>query len=272
MKLKSITLSALLFLTVYHVTALNPSRTYKQTPDKYNMTFESHKVKTDDGAELNAWYFPAKTKTTNLILISHSGDGNMGDNLRQADRFVLLGYNVMMYDYRGYGESSEFEIDNNMYIYPHFQDDVKAMIDYCRKNFVQTFSLYGWGIGAGLSLGVGYNRPEVKSIIADTPFFSMEDLEKRFSGWDEPMEVPFAGYEKKHEPLFSLDSPPMPAMERIMLIIGNNDPLYKSADMKTLQAKQKKLISTIYEVNNTERKVNFLVDKEAYMSAIKKFL
>lgn len=30
-----------------------------------------------------------------------------------------------------------------------------------------------------------------KGIIADTPFLSIEDLEGRFSGWEEPMEVPF---------------------------------------------------------------------------------
>ena len=32
-----------------------------------------------------------------------------------------------------------------------------------------------------------------KGIIADTPFLSIEDLENRFSEWDEPMEVPFTG-------------------------------------------------------------------------------
>lgn len=41
--------------------------------------------------------------------------------------------------------------------------------------------MYGWGVAAGLALGVGYNRNEIKSIIADTPFLSMEDLEERES-------------------------------------------------------------------------------------------
>ena len=52
----------------------------------------------------------------------------------------------MTYDYRGFGESSEFEIDNNMYIYPHFQDDMKAMIDFCRQQFVQTFEICMAGV------------------------------------------------------------------------------------------------------------------------------
>lgn len=252
--------------------ALNPSRVYKNRPDAFNMVYEEHKVAVPDGATLVAWYFPANTKTTKLVLISHNGEGNMADNLRRADQFRSSGYNVVMYDYRGFGESSEFEMDNNMYIYPHFQDDVKAMIDFCRTKFTQTFYMYGWGIGAGLSLGIGYHRPEVKRIIADTPFFSMEDLEKRFSSWDTPMEVPFAGYDKKYEPIYSLDVAPAANLEKIMLIIGSNDILYKVADMKTLQAKQKKLVSTLYEVTNPDRLDNFMVDKAAYFAAIQKFL
>lgn len=252
--------------------ALNPSRVYKQLPDKYNMRYEETTTTTADGAVLNIWYFPANVTTTKLVLISHNGEGNMADYLRKVDQFTSVGYNVVTYDYRGYGKSSEFEIDNNMYLYPHFQDDIKAMIDYCRKQHVATFYLYGWGIGAGLSLGVGYNRPEVLKIIADTPFLSMEDLEKRFSTWDTPMEVPFAGYDKKHEPIYSLDLAPQVKMTGILLIIGSNDILFKVDDMKTLQAKQKKLVKEIYVVENPDRIDNFLVDKAAYFKKMTEFL
>ena len=175
--------------------ALNPSKEYKQLPDKFNMIYEETKVTTSDGALLTVWYFPANIKTTRLVLISHNGEGNMADYLRKVDQFTSIGLNVVTFDYRGFGTSSEFKIDNNMYIYPHFQDDMKAMIDHCRKNHVAKFYMYGWGIGAGLSLGIGYNRPEVLKIIADSPFLSMEDLEARFSKSDAPMEVPFAGYD-----------------------------------------------------------------------------
>lgn len=252
--------------------ALNPSRTYKQTPDKYNMEYEELKVKTEDGAELNAWYFPASKKTTDMILISHNGEGNMADYLRRIDQF-RSNFNVMIYDYRGFGTSSEFDIDNNMYIYPHFQDDFLAMIDYCRAKYTSQFHLYGWGIGAGLSLGIGCHRKEVKKIIADTPFFSMEDLENRFSDWDEPMEVPFAGYDKKNEPFYALDETLSDRLQGILLIVGSNDLLYKPADMETLQQKQKKVVEkNIYVVENPDRKDNFKVDKAGYFKRINEFL
>lgn len=256
--------------------ALNPSRTYKQRPEKYGMKYEEVKVPTEDGATLNAWYFPANRTTTNLIIISHDGNGNMADYLRRVDQFTSIGYNVFIYDFRGYGASSDFEIDNNMFIYPQFQDDVKAVIDYCRKQYVSTFYMYGFGhLGAGLSMGIGYNRREIKGIIADTPFLSMEDTEERIEGSEEleGMEVPFAGYDKKHEPLYALDNPPRNERHRVKLIIGSNDVLFRPTDMETLQKKQKKLVEKdIYVVENPDRKDNFRIDKAAYFNEIKEFL
>lgn len=269
--MKHITIILLLLVTL-QVSALNPSTTYKQRPDALNMIYEEHKVDVSDGAKLVAWYFPCKKKTNQLILVSHNGEGNMADYMSKVDMLLSAGYNVVIYDYRGFGESSEFEMDNNMYIYPHFQDDVKAMIDFCRIKYGSGFYMYGWGIGAGLSLGIGYNRTEVKRIIADTPFLSMEDLEKRFSSWDTPMEVPFAGFDKKFEPFYTLDIAPPTNLEKVMLIIGSNDILFKVADMKTLQKKQPKIVTNIHEVNNPDRLDNFIADKVSYSEALKKIL
>jgi pimeloyl-ACP methyl ester carboxylesterase len=253
--------------------ALNPSRTYKQRPEKFNMEYKEAKVKTKDGsATLNVWNFPAKTKTSKLVLIAHSGEGNMADYLRRVSALTDT-HNVVIFDYRGFGESSEFEIDTNMYIYPHFQADMESMFDYCRQTHVSNFDVYGWGIGGGLAAGVGYSRPETVRIIADTPFLSMEDLETRFSSWDQPMEVPFAGFETRFEPNTAFFNAPGGNLKKVGIIVGSNDKLYQVDDMKGLAAKSKKLVDkNIYVVENPDRKDNFLVDQAAYMAQVKKWL
>lgn len=255
--------------------ALNPSRTYKQRPEKYNMEYKEVKVKTNDGkAELNVWDFPCKAgNTTALVLIAHSGEGNMADYLRRVDQF-RSDYNVVIFDWRGFGESSEFEIDNNMYIYPHFQEDLLTMIDYCRKQHVQTFNLYGWGaLGGGLSLGIGWSRPETKRIIADTPFLSMEDLESRFEDWDEPMEVPFAGYEKRYEPANAMkENPAGKNLKIVQIIVGSNDILFKPDDYGEFAKLHKKLVEKPWIVENPDQKDNFKVDKAAYYAKVKEIL
>jgi pimeloyl-ACP methyl ester carboxylesterase len=256
--------------------ALNPSRTYKQRPDKYNMEYTEHTVTTRDGAKLKAWHIPAKTKSTKLILISHNGEGNMGDYLRRVDQFTSAGYNVVTYDYRGFGESSSFKIDNKMYIYPHLQDDMKAMIDFCRKKYAPTFDVYGWGVGGGLSLGVGWSSTSIRAIIADTPFLSMEDLEERFSSWDEPKKTPGTSYRTEYQPLLALKSAPATPKgqtKKVKLIVGGSDKLFKAADMKTLAAKQSKVIDqNIYVVARSDGKDNYRVSSAAYFKVVKTFL
>lgn len=246
--------------------ALNPSRVYKQRPEKY-LAID---VKTSDGTTLKAWHF--KRNTNRLVLIAHDGEGNMADHINRANMFLNNGFDVIMFDYRGFGESSDFEIDNNMYIYPHFTDDMEAMIDYCRSNIQKEFSMYGFGIGAGLSLGIGYSRPEVKSIIADTPFLSMEDLETRFESWDEPMEVPFAGYDKKFEPSTTVTLQPGRTDLKIQLIVGGNDPLFEKTDMEMLTKSAPKRFAPIYFVENGTSSTNYSQNIESYTKTVINFL
>src|SRR5574338_533968 len=117
MKLRnSLTLLLIFASLVTH--ALNPSREYKVTPDKFGMQYKEEKIKTPDGAVLNAWFFEQSKKTTNWVVISGSGDGNMADHLEIVNSFLSSGVNVATYDYRGYGSSSEFKIDPDLFIYP----------------------------------------------------------------------------------------------------------------------------------------------------------
>ena len=254
--------------TVPSAQALNPSRTYKQLPSKYNMKYEAADVKTNDGAAtLKAWIFAAKGPTKSLppVLMLHSGQGNMADYLRRVDALTASGRAVVTFDYRGFGESSDFEIDNNMFIYPHFQDDTQSMIDFVRKKLGSKIDLYGWGIGGGLALGIGWSRPEVRRIVADTPFLSMEDLEDRLSSWDEPMEVPFAGYKKGFEPIHTVMMAPGKQLQKVTLVVGSNDVLMKVDDMKGLAKRNKKLIDKqVFVVENPDRKDNFRIDKAGY--------
>src|SRR4051812_9548554 len=104
--------------------ALSPVREYKFKPEKYGMVYKEEKIPTKDGASLNAWFFETTKKTTNWIVISASGDGNMSDNIELAGSFLSAGWNVAMYDYRGYGGSSDFAVDADTYIYPQFVTDL----------------------------------------------------------------------------------------------------------------------------------------------------
>src|SRR3954470_14572050 len=85
--------------------SLNPSREYKVSPEKYGMTYKKESIPTKDNINLNGWFFETSKKTTNWVIISGSGDGNMADDIEICNQFLSAGWNVCMYDYRGYGQS-----------------------------------------------------------------------------------------------------------------------------------------------------------------------
>ncbi len=268
MRFKNLLVLFTAFLFSTNLSALNPSREYAVRPDKYGMTYKEEKVTLKDGAVLNAWFFETSKKTTNWIIISGSGDGNMADNIEICSQFLSAGWNVTMYDYRGYGASSNFEIDPDTYIYPQFVEDLNGILDYLRKSRAVTkFDLYGQYIGAGLCLGVGANRPETRRMIADGPWIGLELMKKKIKevkGKD--VIIPF-GYDKNKEPLYGCDNA-RPNIKGVLVIISPKDELLTPADMKALRC-----MSTTYVVTaSPSNKMNFETDKNAYFEKINKFL
>jgi pimeloyl-ACP methyl ester carboxylesterase len=248
--------------------ALNPSREYKATPAKFAMEFKEEKIATKDGATLNSWFFEMHTRTSNWMVISGSGDGNMGDLLEIVNSFLSAGYNVVTYDYRGYGASSDFHIDPDIYIYPQFINDLNAVLEYLRKSRAITkFDLYGQNIGAGLSIGVGAQRPETRKIIADGPWTGLELMKKKIkevTGKD--VNMPF-GYNKNYEPMYAFDKP-RAALTGLLVIVSPRDSLITEADIKLI-----KKVTEVYEVQASPSNAeNFTTDKNAYFERISKFL
>jgi pimeloyl-ACP methyl ester carboxylesterase len=248
--------------------ALNPVKEYKVTPDKFGMKYKEEKIKTSDEAILNAWFFENAKKTTNWMVVSGSGDGNMADNLELANSFLSAGYNVVLYDYRGYGSSSDFNIEPDLFIYPQFITDLNGVLDYLRKSRAITkFDLYGQNIGAGLSIGVGANRPETRKIIADGPWTGLENMKKKIKeklGKD--VNTPF-GYDKTYEPMYAMEKPKA-QLKGLMIIVTPQDPLLTPNDMKLIKG-----VTKTYLVKNaTSNDQNFSIDKNAYFEEVSKFL
>lgn len=248
--------------------SLNPSREYKVRPDKYGMVYKEEKVPTKDGASLNAWFFELDKKTTNWIVISGSGDGNMADNIELAGQFMSIGWNVCMYDYRGYGASSDFNVDPDTYIYPQFINDFHAVLDYLRKTRAVTkFDLYGQNIGAGLSIGVGANRTETRKIIADGPWTGLEQMKKKFKEKkSKDIIIPF-GFDKTFEPFYAFDKA-RTHLRGILAIATPQDDMIKPDDMKLIKG----ISSTFLVAASPSNAKNFETNKNAYFERVKKFL
>jgi len=268
---KILTILCLAFLCNQSLIALNPQKEYAVKPDEFGIDYDELNIPTSDGLTLKAWLYKPRGQSSKAIILSHSGDGNMADLIEIATNFVTLGYYVLTYDYRGYGESSDFNVNNNFYIYAQFETDLNAAIDHCRRYLsrARTLHLWGVGMGAGLSLAVGANKTEVSGIIADSPYGTLEGVKANISKANgKNVLLPLGFNRVVIEPEFALKEKGT-HLQSILFIVGSKDDIYTVKDTRNIAKLNKN--TSIYTVKDGTYKTNFTIDKHKYFEEIKKF-
>ena len=256
---------------------LNPSREYEMTPKDVDLTYEEVTIPTEDGAQLKGWYYPAvSTKTSyKIIIISDDGDGNMADQIEIASKFLTLGFHVLSYDYRGYGQSSDFAVKKKFFIHTQFEKDLQGALKFVREKYTKLtkISFYGQGIGGGLSICVGANDQKIRHVIADSPYTYFDEISRMLNSAGEDKMFPMAYDKIGMEPKYCLESQnDMDKLKtKILYICGGKDPVFNAKLMKGLE-KLRPERTTIYTVKTATREKTFTSDKEAYYEQLKSFL
>lgn len=78
------------------------------TPADRNIKYEDVIFKSADGVKLHAWFMPAEVgsdKAKATVVFSHGNSGNVAYHIGFVDWMMKNGYNVFLYDYRGFGKS-----------------------------------------------------------------------------------------------------------------------------------------------------------------------
>lgn len=262
---------ALLILTIT-ILALKPSSTYDTKPDEFGITYQEVSFETVDGVNLKGWVYRPETRSGEVVVISHDGDGNMQKTIEVASYFLSMGINVLTYDYRGYGESDAFKINEKFYIYAQFEKDLDAAIKFARNmHSITRVYLYGKGMGAGLSLAVGASSRGVNKVIADSPYDDLNSLQQKISEVKgEEVMIPLAYDKESLEPFYALATKDA-KVKTYLLISGSEDPVCDKKLIKKLEKIQKDLTTT-YVVKDAGYQQTFSKDKAGYFEAIKSFL
>ena len=85
-----------------------PMKGKGRTPDQYGIAYEEVFFKSADKTKLHGWFIPAKKgvkKAKGTIVFSHGNAGTVSYHLGFVDGMIANGYNVFLYDYRGFGQS-----------------------------------------------------------------------------------------------------------------------------------------------------------------------
>jgi hypothetical protein len=84
-----------------------PDPTLYATPAEAGLAFEDVEIPTDDGERLHAWWVPSpKRPSLGHVLHCHGNGGNIAGRIDAARRLAEAGFDVLLFDYRGYGRSS----------------------------------------------------------------------------------------------------------------------------------------------------------------------
>ncbi len=264
-------LSVIVLLSAVFV-SLKPEKEYSVTPAAFGVNYKEASFVTKDGLQLKAWIFKPAKKSGTMIVLSHDGEGNMSSMIGLASYFTSLGFNVMTYDYRGYGGSAAFKINNNFVVYPQFAKDLDAAIDFAHKTYgITRVFLYGKGIGASLSIGACSNRRDVQKVIADSPYSDLVTYQKDMKVIEgKDVMIPLAYDKQLLDPKYALAGK-YAKTSKYLLINGSEDKIHSTKKMKAL-AKINKTNVELFTVKKADYSTTFSSDQAAYFERIKDFV
>ena len=113
-----------------------------------------------------------------LILYHHGNSGDLSEWKKVASLLLPHGFDVLVYDYRGYGKSGD-KIRNQEQL---FRDGEVIYETMCKEYEEERIILYGRSLGSGIASYLAA-RYDPASLLLETPFYSMKELVRRYYPW-----------------------------------------------------------------------------------------
>jgi pimeloyl-ACP methyl ester carboxylesterase len=136
-----------------------PSKRILETPER----FTDLEIATDDGERLHGWWIPAAAPAIGHVLLCHGNAGNIGDRVVHAALLTAAGFDVLSFDYRGYGRSTGRPDEHGTYL------DARAARDaLLRQEGVDEVIYLGESLGGAIALALACEHPPTGLILQST--------------------------------------------------------------------------------------------------------
>jgi fermentation-respiration switch protein FrsA (DUF1100 family) len=155
-----------------------PTRTLEATPEDIGLDYEDVTLDTRDGERVHAWFIP-HTEARGTLLFAHGNAGNISHRLDSIRFFHELGLNVLIFDYRGYGQSSGKTTEDGTY---RDADAAWAYLADKRGIAPGNIILFGRSLGAAVIADLA-TRVEPAAVILESAFFSVPDMAAVIYPW-----------------------------------------------------------------------------------------
>jgi alpha-beta hydrolase superfamily lysophospholipase len=162
---------------------LHPDKVDHAPEISNRLLIQSGFVASTNGVQVHYWRVPAqrdKTKifehSKGLMILVHGNGSNLTDHIRHFEWLAEARYDLLIFDYRGHGQSTGVPDLKGSY------EDLLAVLDYA-TGFLraqnQPVYFYGQSLGGTLLLKAVSQNPErwnVDGVIAEDPFYSFKDV------------------------------------------------------------------------------------------------
>jgi len=190
--------------------ALKPERHYPAIPSDYGIIYRDASFVTADSIRLKGWFFPAQDTSgiansiigrmmpvpeelkpkarayatldeskRPTIIICDGDAGNMTDLIFYAYHFFTRGYNVLLFDWRGFGESADWPTEQDRLCYAEYIRDYDAAVDFVKRQpEVDTarIGVMGFSTGAYLSFAIAIKRNDIAAYVGRALLTSFDDM------------------------------------------------------------------------------------------------
>ncbi len=157
-----------------------PDSIERLTPAKLDHFFKEEVILTEDGLKLSAWIINPKAKARGSVLHFHGNAQNMTAHVSYSHWLANEGYEVITFDYRGYGKS-DGKPDREGLV-----RDGRAAIRYAHSRNPSNLFIFAQSLGGAIAIPalVSSGVDSIRAIILESTFGSYRRLvRKKIAGF-----------------------------------------------------------------------------------------
>ena len=165
-----------------------PSRAVLETPGPAGLHYSDLAIETEDGERLHGWWIAAGRRPVGHLLLCHGNAGNIGDRVLHASLLVAVGFDVLLFDYRGYGRSSGRPTERGTYL--DARAALAALLRQPRVDALKVF-YFGESLGGAVALELALANPPAGLVLLST-FASVREMSRVHYPFIPPSLIPDA--------------------------------------------------------------------------------
>jgi len=139
------------------------------TPAERGLAFEPVQFASGDGTGLTGWFIPAAGEARGTVIHCHGNAQNMSSHWLFAEFLPRRHFNLLVFDYRGYGKSEGTPSRRGTI------EDARAALEYVlgrRDVDPGRVGLFGQSIGGAVAVVVAAGDQRVRGLVIDSAFSS----------------------------------------------------------------------------------------------------